>query len=109
MNAWRRFLAWLRLGVLFARELVLSVQDVVRTVLRPSRVDRSGIVAVPLDIRSEAGIALLANLVTLTPGTTSLHVSDDRSVLYVHALSLSDGLVEQIKSGFEKHVMEVLP
>jgi len=109
MSKARKAVAWVRLAALFARELVLSVHDVVRTVVRPSRVVCSGIVAVPLDVRSEAGIALLANLVTLTPGTTSLHVSDDRRVLYVHALSLSDDLVAQIKSGFEKHVMEVLP
>ena len=109
MKGMRKAAAWLRLAALFVRELALSVADVVHTVLRPSRVERSGIVAVPLDVRSEAGIALLANLVTLTPGTTSLHVAEDGSVLYVHAMSWSDGLVGQIKSGFEKHVMEVFP
>jgi len=102
-------IAWLRLVLLFIRELVLSVRQVVSAVLHPARVERSGIVAVPLDVRSEAGIALLANLVTLTPGTTSLHVSDDRSVLYVHVMDLTDDVVSQIKSGFEKRVMEVLP
>lgn len=105
----RQTLAWLMLIGLFFKELALSVHDVLRAVLRPARIQRSGIVAVPLAVRSEAGIALLANMITLTPGTTSLHVSDDRTVLYVHVMNLSDETVAQIKSGFERRVMEVLP
>ena len=109
MNLWlKRARAWLVLAGLFARELVLSVNDVLKAVLRPSRVQRSGIVAVPLSLRDDASIALLANLVTLTPGTTSLHVSDDKGVLYVHAMNLSDETVAQIQSGFERRVKECL-
>jgi multicomponent Na+:H+ antiporter subunit E len=104
----RRARAWLVLAGLFARELALSVNDVLKTVLRPSRVQRSGIVAVPLSLRDDASIALLANLVTLTPGTTSLHVSDDKGVLYVHAMNLGDDTVAQIQSGFERRVKECL-
>ena len=109
MNLWlKRARAWLVLAGLFARELVLSVNDVLKAVLRPSRVQRSGIVAVPLSLREDASIALLANLVTLTPGTTSLHVSDDKGVLYVHAMNLGDDTVAQIQSGFERRVKECL-
>lgn len=108
MTAWRRTRAWLVLAGLFFKELALSVRDVLHTVLRPGRVQRSGIVAVPLALRSDAGIALLANMITLTPGTTSLHVSDDRRLLYVHVMNLQDDTVAQIKSGFERCVMEAL-
>lgn len=109
MNLWlRRTRAWLILVSLFARELALSVNEVLKAVLRPSRVQRSGIVAVPLSLRDDASIALLANLVTLTPGTTSLHVSDDKGVLYVHAMNLGDDTVAQIQSGFERRVKECL-
>ena len=101
--------SWFVLGVVFFRELLLSVKDVALTVLRPTRVQHSAIVAVPLSVRSEAGIALLANMITLTPGTTSLHVSDDRSVLYVHVMNVSEGTVQDIKEGFERLVMKVLP
>ncbi|TYR31842.1 sodium:proton antiporter [Mesorhizobium microcysteis] len=102
-------LAWLRLTGLFFRDLALSVHDVVLTVLNPRRPIRSAILAVPLDVKSESGIALLANMITLTPGTTSLHVSEDRSTLYVHVMNVSDETVTQIKDGFERHVQEVLP
>ncbi len=109
MNLWlRRARAWLILVSLFARELALSVNEVLKAVLRPSRVQRSGIVAVPLSLRDDASIALLANLVTLTPGTTSQHVSDDKGVLYVHAMNLGDDTVAQIQSGFERRVKECL-
>jgi len=98
---------WVRLSVVFLRDLVLSVTDVVVTVCRPSRQLRSAIVALPLDVKSDTGISLLANMITLTPGTTSLHVSEDRSTLYMHVMNLSDDTVAQTKAGFEALVMEV--
>lgn len=108
MKPLRRTLAWAVLGALFVRELALSVRTVLAAVIDPRRLQHSGIVAVPLDLRSDAAIALLANLVTLTPGTTSLHVSDDRRQLYVHVMDLSDGVVAQIKGGFERRVKEAM-
>ncbi|MEX4006806.1 Na+/H+ antiporter subunit E [Neoaquamicrobium sediminum] len=101
-------LSWCRLSGIFFRELTLSVKDVVLTVISPRRAIRSAIVAVPLDVESRAGITLLANMITLTPGTTSLHVSKDRSTLYVHVMNASDESVTQIKDGFERRVKEVL-
>ncbi|GAA5236441.1 sodium:proton antiporter [Verticiella sediminum] len=100
---------WARLLGRFFIDLVLSVKEVVLAVFEPRRASRSGIVAIPLDVKSEAGIALLANMVTLTPGTTSLHVSEDGKTLYVHVMNLSDDTVEQVKAGFEAHVRKVLP
>lgn len=102
-------LAWLCLGGLFFYELAMSVKDVAITVLNPRRPIRSAILAVPLDLKSDAGITLLANMITLTPGTTSLHVSNDGKTLYCHVLHASDESVQQIKDGFERTVKEVLP
>lgn len=101
--------AWTHLCLQFFRDLVLSVKDVLMMVLDPRRPMRAAIVAVPLDVKSDAGITLLANMITLTPGTTSLHVSDDRSTLYVHVMNASDDVVRSIKEGFEASVMKVLP
>lgn len=105
----RALFAWLRLTFLFFKELTLSVNDVAVTVLNPRRPIRSAIVAVPLDLQGDAGITLLANMITLTPGTTSLHVSKDRSTLYCHVMNVSDESVAQIKDGFERYIKEVLP
>lgn len=100
--------AWARLSASFFNDLVFSVRDVALLVLRPKRPFRSAIVAVPLDLKSDEGISLLANMITLTPGTTSLHVSRDRSTLYAHVMNASDESVATIKEGFERNVREVL-
>ena len=105
----RKTSSWVVLAVIFVRELLLSVWDVALTVIRPARVTQSAIVAVPLDVKSDAGVVLLANMITLTPGTISIHVSDDRSVLYVHVMNALPDTVQRIKTGFERRVMEVLP
>ena len=67
-------------------------------------------VGVPLDATTDAEIALLANLVTLTPGTLSLDVSADRRVLYVHGMFVDDPdeLRRAVKQGFERRVLELL-
>ena len=60
--------------------------------------------------RTDLEITLLANLITVTPGSFSLDVSDDRSVLYVHAMYVDDpeALRREIKDGFERRVLELL-
>jgi multicomponent Na+:H+ antiporter subunit E len=105
-NPWR----WLVLGAIFLRELALSSLAVMRATLSPAPVLRPGIVAVPLRLRSAAGVTLLADMVTLTPGTTSLHVSPDRTILYVHALEVDDveALRRDIAEKLEAPVLRVL-
>lgn len=71
---------------------------------------RPGVLAIPLAPDStDEEITLLANLITLTPGTLSLDVSEDRSALYVHFMNAENAgaLVESIKSGFERRIREV--
>ena len=94
----------------FAWELLVANLRVAYSVLAPRGTLRPGIVAIPLDVQSDAEIALLVNLITLTPGTLSLDVSDDRGVLYVHTLYVDDAheFRCQIKQGFERRVQELL-
>lgn len=93
----------------FVRELVRANTRVAYEVMTPRFNMRPGIVAIPLDARTDAEITILANLITLTPGTTSLDLSVDRRVLYVHAMNVSDAdaLRHEIKSGFERRVLEL--
>ncbi|MFL1463986.1 Na+/H+ antiporter subunit E [Roseococcus sp. DSY-14] len=107
---WNLF-AWLWLALLFLRELLLSAWTVIRATLSPRLEVRPGIVAVPLRLRSAAGITLLADMVTLTPGTTALHVSDDRRTLYVHAMDAADpdAVRRSIAERLEAPTMRVLP
>ncbi|MEP3300463.1 MAG: Na+/H+ antiporter subunit E, partial [Roseibium sp.] len=54
-------------------------------------------------------ITMLANLITLTPGTLSVDVSEDRKTLYVHCIDVPDpqATIDDIKNGFERKILEV--
>ena len=106
----RRLWAIAILTVLFLRELIVSAVRVSLVVLRPNLNSlRPAIIAFPLSVTSDAEITLLASLITLTPGTLSVDVSDDRSMLYVHVLDLKDrdGVVADIANGFEAKVRNI--
>jgi multicomponent Na+:H+ antiporter subunit E len=91
-------------------ELVLSNLRIAYDVLTPTHHMRPAIVGIPLDAKTDAEITLLANLITLTPGTLSLRVAGDRSVLYIHAMYVPDReqLIAEIKHGFERRVLDLL-
>lgn len=80
----------LKLVWLFLYELVLSALRVAKDVLTPGMKFRPGIVAYHLTTDDDAQITLLANLITLTPGTMSVDVSTDKTTLYVHAMHAHD-------------------
>ncbi|EKV29565.1 Na(+) H(+) antiporter subunit E [Caenispirillum salinarum AK4] len=69
-----------------------------------------GIIAVPLEARTNAEITLFANMITLTPGTVSLEVGLDRQVLYVHALFCRDPAAAKraMKDSLERPALKVL-
>lgn len=101
---------WLSLILLFLRELILSALRVAWLVVQPRIKIRPAIIAHPLTLTTDAQITLLANMVTLTPGTLSVDVSDDRKTLYIHALDIDskEALVGSIAAGFETKVLQVL-
>ncbi len=94
----------------FLVQLVAANVRVAYDVLTPNYRARPGILAIPLDAKSDVEITVLANLISLTPGTLSLDVSDDRSTLFIHAMYIDDieGARRAIKDGFERRVIEVL-
>ncbi|MDN3595645.1 Na+/H+ antiporter subunit E [Zunongwangia endophytica] len=94
----------------FFWELIKANLEVAWEVMTPKLNMTPGIVKVPLTVQSDAGITLLANMITLTPGTLSLDVSNDKKVLYVHAMYIKDKdkFIAGIKNGFEKRILEIL-
>ena len=96
------------LAALFVYELILSAWRVAILVLSPKMNVKPGIFAYPMKVDRDGEITLLANLITPTPGTLSVDVSDDRRTLYVHAIDCSD--VDQtrrdIAEGFERKILE---
>ena len=78
-------------GVVFLKELVIATWQVAVFVMAPERV-RSGVVRVQLDVRSTRIATVIANAVTLTPGTMTIddEVTEAGIVIYVHALDATD-------------------
>lgn len=101
----------LSFALFFLWELIKANLQVTYHILAPYRKMRPGVIAVPLDVRTDMEITLLANLITLTPGTLTLDVSADRRVMYIHSMTLgdeTDKFRRQIKEGFERRVLGVL-
>jgi multicomponent Na+:H+ antiporter subunit E len=94
----------------FLKELLVANLRVAFDIITPKDYMEPGVIAFPLDVKTDIEITLFANLVTLTPGTLSLDVSPDRKTLYVHALYVKDavGFCDELKEGLEKRLIEVM-
>jgi multicomponent Na+:H+ antiporter subunit E len=92
----------------FIKELVMSAVKVAVMVLSPDMKLKSGIFAYHTDLKTDAQITLLANLITLTPGTLTMDVSEDKRTLYIHAVDCSDidATRADIRNGFERKIRE---
>lgn len=97
------------LFLIFIRELILSNIDIVKLVYARKPDFEPGIFAMPLDVKKDWEITLLANLITLTPGTLSVAISDDNSHIFIHAMDIDEKekSIHDIKNTFEKAIMEV--
>ncbi|MFP5336125.1 MAG: Na+/H+ antiporter subunit E [Actinomycetes bacterium] len=97
--------AALRYTAVFLRDLVVATAEVARQVFWPVARLRPSIVEVPLSTRDPALLSLVANTITLTPGTMTLQVHEDTGLLFVHCLHLAEGadveVVEQAR-GYER-------
>jgi multicomponent Na+:H+ antiporter subunit E len=106
----RRLWRIVGLLVFFLKEMLVANLKMAYFTLMPLSRIRPGIVAVPLEPMSEGALTLLANLITLTPGTLSVEVSADRRVLYVHSMEVDDpeAVSRDVKRGFEARVLEIV-
>jgi multicomponent Na+:H+ antiporter subunit E len=91
-------------------EIVRACVLLARLILNPEMALRPGIVAIPLDLRSDTAVTTLASLINLIPGTLSLDISPDQDTLYVHTISVQDAesFRRIIKDEFERRVADIL-
>lgn len=107
------YLRWIwaaiKLVLIFLRELVISNISVLRIVLRPKLDIKPAIFTYPTELKHDWEITMLSALITLTPGTLVLHVSDDQQKLYIHAMDVDDvdDEIDSIKYSFERAIKEV--
>lgn len=94
---------------LFLYDLILSSFRVAWEILAIRSFAKPGFIAVPLDVRSDMQILLLANFISLTPGSLTLDISEDRRTLYLHTMFASDPdkVRSDIKNGIEKRILEI--
>jgi multicomponent K+:H+ antiporter subunit E len=100
----------MRLALVVIGDIVLANITVARLVLgAPARL-RPEFVEVPLTLTHPHAIALLASIITMTPGTVSAALAPDSRSLLVHALDCEDParLVEHIKHRYERPLVEIL-
>ncbi len=104
-----RFFKTMKVFLGFVVEVMKASLRVAAIVINPRLNIRPAVVAVPLDIERDEQITLFANMITLTPGTLSLDVSNDKKTLYVHTIDLDDvdAFRAELKNGFEAQVREV--
>lgn len=93
-------------SIYFIKELVQANLIVAIDIITPSWKMRPGVIALPLDAKTEVEITLIANFIALTPGTLTLDVSDDKRVMYIHAMFLDDE--EELRRNLKKMERRVL-
>lgn len=98
-----------KLVVIFLIELVKSNIDVMRLVIRPKMNNEPAFFIYETDLKTDWQVVLLSNLITLTPGTIVIGISDDRRKLFIHSVDFTtkEAEVNSIKTTLEKVVREV--
>ena len=106
----KRVWYWVKLLVMFNYEPIVSSIAVLWDILTPTHRARPAMIEMPLDVKSDAGILLVTNLISLTPGTLSIDVSEDRKTLSLHAMFADDpeAVCRQLKDGMEKWVIDAV-
>lgn len=106
----RKTYLFIRLILYFLRELLVANWAVIRLVLAPRVNLKPGVFAMKLRVQKPGQIALLANLISLTPGTLTLEISKDYGTAYIHAIDATDEAAAlAVPRRFEEMIMEVIP
>ena len=88
----------------FTRELIVANIQVLKIVLSPRINIRPGIIAFKTECKTPLGITLLANSITLTPGTLSVDISEDQTTIFIHTLDIENP--DQVRDGIRRGLEE---
>lgn len=104
-----RLWSFIKLIFIFIKELILSNIAIVKVVLKPKLDMRPAIFAMDTELTRDWQITLLSSLITLTPGTLVIDVSEDNKTLFIHAMNIGEveDEINSIKNSFEKAILEV--
>ena len=100
--------ALLRYVVILSREIVLASISVTKLVFGPTEKLRSGFVAYPMEAETDLEVTMLANSITLTPGTITVHVEPSEKLLVMHAIDVGEdpeAVRESTRSALESNIL----
>src|SRR5690606_36956447 len=94
----------------FMYELLIANLEIAWDLITPGYFMKPGIIKFELSAKTNIEITMLANLLSLTPGTLIIDVSDDKKVLYIHVMYLKDydKTTRRIRHGYERRLLEIL-
>ncbi|WP_270998708.1 Na+/H+ antiporter subunit E [Listeria seeligeri] len=104
-----RLFALVKLAFRFLHDLIVSTIHVSRIVLKKDMNIRPGIFRYDTTLETDWEVTMLALLITLTPGTLSIDISDDYKAIYVHSLHVPniEEEIATIRKSYEGAIMEV--
>jgi multicomponent K+:H+ antiporter subunit E len=90
-------------------DILTANLEVAKLILGPSSRLQPAFVEYPLELTHDFAISLLCSTVSLTPGTVSADISEDRRTLLIHGLDVADeqALIDTIKQRYEQPLLEV--
>ena len=99
----------LRFLLLVLWDITVANIHVARLILSPRRKLRPAFIHYPLEMDNDFAITVLAATISLTPGTVSIDVNGDHSILLLHSLDVEDeaALIAEIKSRYEAPIKEI--
>jgi multicomponent K+:H+ antiporter subunit E len=106
----RRPMLLLRFTAVVLYDILVANVAVARLILGQQERLQPAFVVMPLELRSEVAISVLANTISLTPGTVSAYLSADRRCLIIHSLHTTapDELLATIRERYEAPLREIL-
>jgi len=92
------------------KDVIIANIEVAILVLGPVKRIQPGFIAYPLALKDDLPITLLASTITMTPGTCSCELTEDKQFLYIHVLDMpadEQSLIDYIKVHYEGRVKEI--
>ena len=105
----RRLYFAIRYILIFIKELTIANYQVAKLVLAPKLKIRPGFVAVPMEADTDFEVTCLANSITLTPGTITVHLPEERHVIVIHALDVAEDpqtVRDSVKNSLEANILK---
>jgi multicomponent Na+:H+ antiporter subunit E len=110
LNLIRKPYLLIKFAIFYFYELTYSAFRIAWDVVTVKLLSHPGFIEVPLDAKTDLEISIVANLITFSPGTMVVGLSDDKKYMRVHTMFLENEAeaIADIKNNLERRVLEVL-